>query len=360
MSSPTQLLREEMNAGQRVLLVGPPGTCKTALIHKTAKDCGFNMVIDTDDGKQSTVLRAGLMERVDLTGCLVPDNKRGITRQLPFSLIKSLQETTEKICLFIDDLGQPPMDTQASLMRLFDNNFLPSNVLIWAATNRPGDKAGVSALCEPLRSRFDSAYIVPLPGYEEKADGGVMLCSWKDYVDNWIDWSLDNNASPEIVAWHRSTNGKSLYDWKPHADPGLRMADFRSWGAMIIRWNAGLRSLKQISAVIGKAIAAEFLAFTALSDKLPSPDQVWMDPLGAPVPTEPSAQYLISCVLSQQLTVSCIESFIQYVTRMPRVMTAFAVKSAYRRLGNKVSGSKHWVLWHQKNQTLFDIGNNDK
>lgn len=360
MSSPTQLLRDEMNAGQRVLLVGPPGVAKTALIHQTAKDCGFNMVIDTDDGKQSTVLRAGLMERVDLTGCMVPDGKKGITRQLPFSLIKSLQNTKEKTCLFVDDLGQAPMDTQASLMRLFDTNFLPPNVLIWAATNRPGDKAGVSSLCEPLRSRFDSAYIVPTPGQEEKADGGVMLCSWKDYVDNWVDWAFDNNASPEIIAWHRSTNGKSLYNWKPNADPGLRMADFRSWGAMITRWNAGLRSLKQISAVIGKAVAAEFLAFTALSDKLPSPDQVWMDPLGAQIPTEPSAQYLISCVLSQQVTSTCIEAFIQYVTRMPRVMTAFAAKDAHRRLGSKVSSTKAWVTWYHKNQGLFNLGGDDK
>ena len=350
-----QMLKNEMLAGQRVLLVGPPGVAKTAIIHQVAKETGYSLVIDTEEGLQSTVLRAGLMERVDLTGCMVPDNKKGVTRQLPFSLIKSLQKTKEKICLFIDDLGQGPMDVQASLMRLFDPNFLPPNVLIWSATNRPGDKAGVSALCEPLRSRFDSAYIVPTPKQEDKADGGQFLCDWKDWVENWTNWASDNGASAEIIAWHRSTNGKSLYNWTPQADPSLRMADFRSWGAMINRWNAGLRSLQQISAVIGKGVAAEFLAFTALADKLPSPDQVWMDPDNAPVPSEPSAQWLISCVLVQQLQPSVAEAFIRYVSRMPRVMTAFSAKDAYRKLGSKLSGTKAWVKWYHENQELFDL-----
>ncbi len=329
---------------------------KTSVILETANKCGYKTQIETKEGPQSTIFRASLAERVDLTGCMVPDHKLGITRQLPFSFIKALQNTTEKIVFFLDDLGQGPMDTQASFMRMFDNGFFPPNVLVWAATNRPGDKAGVSALCEPLRSRFDSAYIVPTPGVDDKADGGVLLCSWTDWVDNWVNWALSNGASPEIVAWHRSTNGKSLYAWKPHADPSLRMPDFRSWGAMIVRWNQGLRSLQQIAAVIGKAVASEFLSFTSLSDKLPTPDEVWANPETAPLPSEPSAQWLISCVLSQQVTTSCAGAFVKYVNRMPRVMTAFAVKDAYKRLGKAMSMNKEWCQWFNKNQSLFNLG----
>ena len=54
--------------------------------------------------------------------------------------------------LLLDDLGQAPIDVQAAAMSLFDSGALPEHVLIWGATNRPGDKAGVSSLCEPLRS----------------------------------------------------------------------------------------------------------------------------------------------------------------------------------------------------------------
>jgi hypothetical protein len=226
-------------------------------------------------------------------------------------------------------------------------------VIVWAATNRPGDKAGVSSLCEPLRSRFDSAYIIPTPGSEDKPDGGVLLGNWQSELDNWVNWAFDNGAPPEIIAWHRSTSGKSLYAWKPSADPSIRMADYRSWGAMIARWNAGLRSLAQCAAVVGKPAAAEFLAFASLADQLPSPDQVWLDPDGAPLPAEPSAQWLIVTSLGAAVTAPTAPAFIRYIARLPRVMTALGARDAYRRLGAKLSGCREWVQWFTANQTLF-------
>ena len=357
MSIASQLLEAEMSAGQKVMLVGDPGLAKTHMILQTAEKTGYQTTIETDEGVMSTVMRASLLERVDLTGCMVPDNKLGVTRQLPFVLIKALQSVKQKIVLFVDDFGQPPIDVQGSLMRLFDNHFLPPNVLIWAATNRPGTKSGVNSLCEPLRSRFDSVYLIPTPDNpnDEKGDGGTLLCSWREWADNWLEWAMDNGAPPEVIAWHRSSRFSSLYNWKPNADPSLRMADFRSWGAVIDRWNKGLRSLRQIASVIGKGAAAEFLAFAKLAEKLPTPDEVWKNPKTAKVPEETSAQYLISSVLSQQVVLSVASEFITYVSRLPRLFTALAVRDAYNRkdLGSKLAANTQWVKWFDANQKLF-------
>ena len=49
-----QTLVNELNAGQDVLVVGPPGTGKTEIILATAKACGYSMTIDTEEGPQST------------------------------------------------------------------------------------------------------------------------------------------------------------------------------------------------------------------------------------------------------------------------------------------------------------------
>jgi hypothetical protein len=330
-----------------VLLVGPPGCGKTARIAAEAKKAGARLI----------VMRASLMERVDVGGALVPDTAAGVTRALPLDVLHDLQTTTEKTWLFLDDLGQAPIDVQAALMRFFDPGYLSPNVLIVGATNRPGDVAGVTRLCEPLRSRFNVAYAIPAPGTEDRADGPVVLGTWQDEVAGWIDWAMDNGAPAEVIAWQRSTSGRTLYDWKPSADPAVRMPDFRSWETVIRLWNSGIQSLPAISAAIGKPAAAEFLAFARLASKLPTPDQVFMDPSGALVPDDPAALYLVTSMLAAALEPQHAAAVVTYLARLPRVYGALLARDAYRKLGASLSGSKEWVAWFTENQEIFAVGN---
>lgn len=335
-----------MQAGRRVLLVGPPGCAKTARIAAVASQLGRRLV----------VMRASLSERVDFGGALVPDMKAGVTRALPLDVLADLQSTTEPTLLFLDDLGQAPIDVQAALMRLFDDGALSPSVLIWGATNRPGDVAGVTRLCEPLRSRFHLAFAIAAPGTEDTSDGPVVMGTWEDEVAQWCEWAMDEAGAPaEVIAWHRSTSGRTLYAWKPSADPAVRMPDYRSWETVIHLWNAGIQDLQSISAAIGKPAAAEFLAFARLANKLPSPDQVWMDPKGAPVPDDPSALYLVASMLAAAVEPEHSAAAVTYMTRMPRVYGALLARDMYRKLGAKLSGSREWVSWFTENQELFAV-----
>jgi hypothetical protein len=340
----TDILTRLMAAEQRVLLVGPPGCGKTARISAAAKEAGRELV----------VMRASLSERVDFGGALVPDMAAGVTKALPLELLADLRVTTTPTLLFLDDLGQAPIDVQAALMRLFDDGELSPSVLIWGATNRPGDVAGVTRLCEPLRSRFHLAFAIATQNTEvDHAAGAVVLGTWEQEVAAWSEWALDNGAAPEIVAWHRSTTGRTLYAWQPHADPGVRMPDYRTWDTVIQLWNAGFQDLSTISAAVGKKVAAEFLSFARLADKLPTPDQVWMDPHGAPVPDDPSALFLVASMLAAAATPMHATALVQYLARMPRVYGALLAKDAFRRLGSKLSGNREWVQWFTANQELF-------
>jgi hypothetical protein len=168
---------------------------------------------------------------------------------------------------------------------------------------------------------------------------------------------MDNGAAPEIIAYHRATSGKHLHAWQPIADPSVAQPDFRAWGKDVIpMWNSGLRSLPAISSVIGKPAAVEFLAFARLADKLPTPDQVWMDPAGAVVPTDPAALYLVASMLAAAVAPEHADAVVTYLARMPRVYGALLARDAYRKLGAKLSGSKAWVAWFTANQEIFAVG----
>lgn len=339
-------LDKYLQAKRRVLLVGPPGCGKTARIQEIADRNGYRLV----------VIRASLSERVDFGGALVPDMAAGVTKALPLDVLHDLQNTTVDTMLFVDDLGQAPIDVQAACMRLFDEGFLSPHVLIWGATNRPGDVAGVTRLCEPLRSRFHLAFAIAAPGTEDKPDGGVVLGNWGDEVKSWCEWALDQGAPAEVIAWHRSTTGKDLYKWHPAADPSVRMPDYRSWETIIHLWNAGIQDLQSLSAAIGKPAAAEFLSFARLADSLPTPDQVWMDPTGAPIPSKPASLFLVASMLANAAKPEHTDALVKYMSRMPRVYGALLARDAFRKLGAKLAGSKEWTKWFTENQDIFTTG----
>lgn len=339
-----------ISAHMRVLLVGPPGIGKTARIAAAAKAANYEL----------GVIRASLSERVDLGGALVPDQAAGVTRELPLATLHALQHTTAPTILLLDDLGQAPVDVQAACMRLFDRDYLPNNVLIWGATNRPGDKAGVTALCEPLRSRFDLAYTISTPpqpdttgkakAIETTAQG---IATWRDELDSWCSWALDNQAPPEIVAWHRASSGRTLYQWTPCADPAVRMPDYRAWETVIQLHKAGLRDMTTISAAIGPGAAVEYCAFAALTGKIPAIEQIEHDPDGAPMPDDPAALWLSATALGAAMSPNNCAPLLQYMARMPRVYCALAARDAYRRCGADLARTSAWSKWFLDNQELF-------
>lgn len=341
-------LSQLMKAGERVLLVGPPALAKTSRIEDTARALNYDFEVSTP----------GIQERTDFGGVFCPDVAAGVCRLLPLEQFDRLRKATKPTLWLWDDLGNAPTDVQAALKGLVTRGgpfYRHPYVTIWAATNRPGDKTGVNSLHEALRSEFHFAFAIATPGQEEKPDGATIVRSWKEEIDAWCDWAFDQNADPAIVAWHRSTTGRTLYQWKPHADPAIRMPDFRSWHTVIRAFKAGVADLSTVGAAIGKPAAAEFMAYARLADKLPTPEQVWMDPLGAPVPSQddPASLYLCAGMLSAAVTDKHAGAFCQYIDRMPRVFAALAGRDAFRKLGAKLSGSRDWAKWWVKNEELF-------
>jgi hypothetical protein len=345
----TQRLANLIRNRFRVLLVGPPGTAKTARVIAAANLLGWRFRYGID-GRT-----ADLMDRLDAAGAVVPDVAAGVSRSLPLQALKDIIESTEPTVWFVDEIGRAALDVQGALNAVFDllkRNGSP--VVVVAATNRPQDKAGVAVLSEQLRSRFDVTFAIATPDAKtDDVSGPTYLTDWAGEVAGWTDYAADAGFAPTVVAWHRTTGGSELYTWKPNANAALRSCDFRTWETVSRLVNSGITDVDSIGATIGRGPAAKFLAFAALASQLPAPSEVFASPDTAALPHEPAACYLISTVLARVVTPKQVPSFLTYIERLPRVFTALAARDVARRLDKQLVHAPGWAAWAVKNNALF-------
>lgn len=338
-------------AGQRVLLVGPPGCAKTARIRAVGQL--LNIPVYYGVGGRT----CDLMDRLDASGAVVPDVAAGVSRTLPLESLQQVLNHKGPAIWFLDEIGRAPIDVQGGLCSQMDAlRDAGSEVVVVAATNRPQDRAGVAALSSQLNSRFDQTFFIATadnPG--TKAEGGVALATWADEVEGWCNYASDAGFDPVIVSWHRSTSGSTLYNWKPCADASLRFADYRSWHSVAKLFRAGITDVNTVAATIGREVAVKFCAFVALARELPLPSTILADPVNTPVPSSPACCYFLAEVLAGAVRSNKeVPAFLTYADRMPRLFTALATRDLHRRHGEGfLARSNDWNAWMLKNAALF-------
>lgn len=365
------------------LLVGSPGCAKSARIEAAARACRVptlttSFAPDHADASTEAVREAvgmryiygiggrtcDLMDRLDAAGAVVPNVAEGVAESLPLRALRDVFECKVPAVWVWDEIGRAPLDVQGALCSAHDQlRRAGSPVVVVGATNRPRDKAGVGALSEQLRSRFALAFSIATHGVEDDPSGPVLLAPWHHAGDEctgcevcgWVDWALSAGAPASMRAWHRSTKGRTLYAWQPHVDPAMRMPDFRSWETVMRLHAAGLWSVQDVAAAVGKPVAAEYLAYDALAQHLPTPDAVRRDPHGAPVPPEhePAACYLVATILGSAVQPAWVQQFCEYIGRLSPVYSALAGRDAHRRLGADFVATAAGARWVREHAELF-------
>lgn len=176
----SRLLTAAIPAGLPVLIKGAPGVGKSAIVEQAAAEVGADMILS----------HPAVSDPTDAKGLPWVGKDGESATFLPFGELAQAIKADRPTVWFLDDLGQAPPAVQASYMQLLlarrvNGHKLPDCVTFVAATNRRTDRAGVSGILEPVKSRF--AAIVEL-----EAD-----------LDEWCKWAIAQELPPELIAFLR-------------------------------------------------------------------------------------------------------------------------------------------------------------
>lgn len=307
------LLASTIPAGLPVLVTGAPGIGKSEICQQAADDCGAHFLLSHPVVEDPTV-PAGMPWMVA---------GQDHADFVPFGTLYAAMHAKDRTVWMIDDLGQATPATQAAYMQLLlarqcNGHVVPDCVTFVAATNRRTDRAGVSGILEPVKSRF------------------TTIVELKPDLDDWCTWAFAHNIPVNLIAFLR-WKIDLLFVHNPSADL-TNSANPRTW-TNLARLEA-LNLPQQLEAAsfmgaVGAGPATEYLAFRKMAAALQSIDSILLDPLKAEIPSKPDQLYATAIGLAAKATEQNLSRVGQYCERLvQRERGEFAVltlRDAYRR-----------------------------
>jgi hypothetical protein len=300
-----------------VLIKGAPGVGKTDIIKQVAEDLKHGLQI----------FHPAVSDPTDYKG--QPWVVDGEAEFLPYGELRTLLNAKKPTIAFLDDIGQAPPAVQAALMQLLlarrvNGHVVSDQVVFLAATNRRQDRAGVTSILEPVKSRFKTILeLVP-----EKED--------------WIEWALQHDM-PEALIGFINFRPNLLMTEEATAEiinhPCPRTLAHA--GEMI---KIGLGNLEVLSGTVGQGCAVELTGFMRVFEQLPNIQAILLDPEDAIVPTDPSAQYAVVAALVGVVQKDNINRVLKYGNRLPREFTVLLVKDTIRK-DPKLQNTKAFIEW---------------
>lgn len=304
------LVQKAYGKGKRVLGVGKPGVGKTFAAMEAANGIGADFIGICSPLEDPSTIR-GYPSR----------GSNGEATHCLFDGVAKAFKATKPTVLFFDDLGMASESTMRAIIRLvqfgeIDNRKLPDCVVIGAATNDIGHGAGVYGMIEPLKSRFHTIVEV------------------ETNLDDVVGYGLSKGWSPWLCAFLRNTPD-ALHDWKPSKSMKVDGACPRGWEYLAEWERDGVDDCEVWAGCVGKGRATQAHAFKQLINELPDVDACILDPDSAPVPENPSAQWLVSMAIASKMQAGNFGQCVKYLRRLPAMFRAFSIRDAFRAESEK-------------------------
>ncbi len=323
-----QLLEFAIKNTLPILIKGKPGIGKSDIVAQACSAQGAKLIISHPVVSDPTDYKGLPFAGTD-----------GSAHFMPFGELNELIKAEQPTVFFLDDLGQAPASVQAACMQLLlarriNGHVISDKVTFLAATNRKEDRAGVSGLLEPVKSRFAS--IVEL----------------EVSPDDWVKWALKNDMPVELISFIRFKPAL-LSDFKPSKDI-VNTPSPRSVAAIGRMQNAGLSKdieFEVYKGAAGEGFAAEYTAFLKMFRNLPNIDDIILNPGKAEVPKEPSVLCAISGALANRMTEQNIAGINTYLKRLPAEIAVVTMKDALTRK-KELAQTKAFITWASDNANV--------
>jgi hypothetical protein len=331
-----------IKGGLSYLIVGPPGVGKSDIVEQACKEVTHTVTTGGVIHEESTHLIIShpvVSDPVDYKGLpFVVDSVDGekVAEFMPFGELLALMTAKVPTVFFLDDLGQAPQSVQAACMQLLlarriNGHMISDFVIFVAATNRHSDKAGVSGILEPVKSRFTS------------------ILNLEPDLEDWVAWANKTEQPPEVIQFLRFRPAM-LHNWAPRREI-VNSSCPRSIHNVCKLISYGVpqaMEYEMISGAAGEEFAAEFLGFLRIYRDLPDPDLVLANPETADVPTDPATMYALVGALSHRVVEKTFDALVTYADRIPAEFSVLMVKDAVTRDDTLVqtTGFIKWATKH--------------
>lgn len=311
LSQAAQLLELYLQAKLVPMLKGSPGIGKSQAVYALAKKYNLKLID----------VRLAQCDPVDLNGFpQIVNGRGGYTPMNTFPIEGDAIPTGYTgWLLFLDELTSAPPAVQVAsykiiLDRQVGQHNLHKNVAIVAAGNLETDGAVVMEMSTALQSRM--AHIEVEVNTQE-----------------FNDWATDNGLDSRINSYI-NLRPDHLHSFSPdHTDHTYSCPRTWEFANRVIKQipESSPLFLPALAGVLSDGVAMEFKVFCALYAELPKISQLLTNPLGVPMPEEPSVLWALTGAITDAATVGNCEKLMDFVGRMPVEFQVVTLRQMTRR-----------------------------
>lgn len=338
-SQALQVINAAVSANTPIMLWGPPGIGKSAIVKQLAKSSQRDL----------RDVRISQLDSVDLRG--VPSVVDGITRFNPPEFLP--HDKHGRGLLFLDEINSGSTATMAAayqlvLDRKLGNYKLPDGWSIVAAGNRAQDRSLVNQMPMALRNRFVH---IELEVNNEDWNTWAVTSGINDSIRGFIRYrptllnELDTTGKDDTT---RNQIMQRMKDARAFATP-------RSWEFLSNLLNIGIPASAEYDtygSAVGEGAAAEFIAYMKYQVKMPNLDHILLSPEKAPVPEEPATLYATVTGLATKTTPDNFERVVKYLNRLPIEFAVMAIKDSVTR-DNDIADTQAFGDWSLANTNVL-------